>query len=324
MKAASLSGVFAPVLTPFDATLAPDASAFAGFCRWILSQGAGLAIFGTNSEANSLSVAEKLDLLDSLLGAGLPAGRMMPGTGACALSDAVTLCGAAARARTAAVLMLPPFYYKGVSDDGLFAFYAETIERVGSANLKICLYHIPPVAHVPIPLSLIERLIRRYPETVIGIKDSGGDFSHTKAMLDAFPGFRVFCGSEVFLRDTMLGGGAGCISASANVNPAAIVAAFQRYDQPDGPDRQASLAALRRAYDGLPMIPALKRTVAGYGARPGFATVRPPLVALGDDAWATLSQRLAALDLVLPELAEMLTPSGEGSSASRRAVKAGA
>lgn len=322
MSATSLSGVFAPVLTPFGEKLAPDPRAFAGFCRWIVSQGAGLAIFGTNSEANSLSVSEKIDLLGMLIDAGLPANRMMPGTGACALGDAVALSSAAARVRTAAVLMLPPFYYKGVSDDGLFAFYAETIERVGNADLKICLYHIPPVAQVPIPLSLIERLIARYPDTVVGIKDSGGDFSHTKAMLDAFPGFRVFCGSEVFLARTMLGGGAGCISASANVNPAAIVRAYQEYDQPGSEERQAGLNVLRRAYDGFAMIPALKRTVAEYGRTPGFATVRPPLTPTPDADWAILSQRLAALDLVLPELAEMLTASGEGSSAGRAAAMA--
>ena len=313
MTASSLSGVFAPVLTPFDKHLAPDVPAFAGFCRWLLSQGAGLAVFGTNSEANSLSAAEKIDLLAALVDAGLPPDRMMPGTGACALTDAVALCRAAARERTAAVLMLPPFYYKSVSDDGLFAFYAETIERVGSADLKICLYHIPPIAQVPIPLTLIERLIRHYPETVVGIKDSGGDFSHTKAMLEAFPGFKVFCGSEIFLSDTLAHGGAGCISALANVNARAIVRSFEQYGQPGEADRQAALDRVRRAYDGVAMIPALKRTVAEFGARPQFAAVRPPLTPMPDAAWAALSRRLAGLDLVLPELPEMLTPSGEGS-----------
>src|SRR5207248_1801355 len=133
-------------------------------------------------------------------------------------TDAVALSAAAARANTAAVLMLPPFYYKPASDDGLFAFYSELIERVSSGNLRICLYHIPQMSGVPITLALIERLIKRYPATVIGIKDSGGDFAHTKAMLDRFKGFRVFCGSERFLTDTLGHGGAGCISATANLN----------------------------------------------------------------------------------------------------------
>lgn len=310
MTSPPLSGVFAPVLTPFDASLAPDGETFIRFCRWILSQGAGLAVFGTNSEANSLSTAEKLDLLAQLLDAGLPAGRMMPGTGACALSDAVALCAAAAKARTAAVLMLPPFYYKGVSDDGLFAFYAETIERVGSGDLRICLYHIPPVAQVPISLALIERLIRRYPVTVVGIKDSGGDFAFTKAMLDAFPDFRVFCGSEIFLSDTLAHGGAGCISALANFNVAAIVAAYAAHGEPCAGERQRQLDAIRNAFTGMPMLPALKRAVAEYGRSPGFARVRPPLDPTTEDAWTVLSQRLGRLDLVLPELAEMLTNPG--------------
>ena len=220
----SLSGVFAPVLTPFTETLAPDRTLFVRFCRWLIGQGAGLAVFGTNSEANSLSVEEKLDLLAALLDAGIAPDRLMPGTGACAIPDAVRLSAAAAKAGTAAVLMLPPFYYKGVSEDGVFAYYAEVIERVGDDRLKICLYHIPHLSGVAITRPLIARLIARYPDTVVGIKDSGGDFANTKAMLDEFPGFRVFCGSETFLTDTLAHGGAGCISAAANVNPAAIVA----------------------------------------------------------------------------------------------------
>src|SRR5688572_31223585 len=229
----NLAGVYAPVVTPFDKTLKPDAALFVKFCSWILTQGAGLAVFGTNSEANSLNLAEKLELLTRLIEAELPPERMMPGTGACALPDAVALCHAAAKAKTAAVLMLPPFYYKPVSDDGLFAFYAETIQRVGDPGLRICLYHIPQISGVPITLSLIERLIKAYPDTVVGIKDSGGDFANTKAVLDAFPAFRTFCGSERFLLDTMRHGGAGCISAMANIHPGAIVNLYETRSTPE-------------------------------------------------------------------------------------------
>jgi 4-hydroxy-tetrahydrodipicolinate synthase len=301
-----LAGVFAPVLTPFTATLNPDAPLFQRFCRWVLSQGSGLAIFGTNSEANSLSVAERLALLSSLIDAGVPAKRMMPGTGACAFSDAVTLCAAAARAKTAAVLMLPPFYYKEVPEDGLFAFYAETIERVGDGNLRICLYHIPQVSGVPISLKLIERLIARYPETVVGIKDSAGDFKNTKAMIDAFPGFRVFCGSERFLLDTMKAGGAGCISAMANINPAAIVSLYQSWASGDAAALQEGLNAARGAFDGLTMIPALKRAVSDYGNAATFHFVRPPLVATPDSDWTKIKSRLNQLAFTMPQLEAML------------------
>lgn len=302
----NLAGVFTPVLTPFDKVLKPDAELFAKFCSWILSQGAGLAVFGTNSEANSLTVAEKLELLALLIDSELPPEKMMPGTGACALPDAVLMCRAAAKAKTAAVLMLPPFYYKAVSEDGLFAFYAETIERVGDASLKICLYHIPQLSGVPITLALIERLIKAYPDTVVGIKDSGGDFANTKSMLDAFPDFRTFCGSERFLLDTMRHGGAGCISAMANIHPGAIVNLYETRTSAEAPAKQEALNAMRAVYDTVAMIPGLKRTVAEYGKAPGFKIMRPPLTQLADQEWDRLKTHLNDLSLKMPNLDKIL------------------
>lgn len=228
---------------------------------------------------------------------------MMPGTGACALPDAMELCRAAAAARTAAVLMLPPFYYKGVSDDGLFAFYAEAIERTGSSELRICLYHIPQMPGVPIPLGLIGRLIGRYPDTVIGIKDSGGDMQHTRTMLEAFPGFRVFCGSESFLTETVRHGGTGCNSASANINPATICEAYQHAAEAGAPERQAALDTFWQTLEFQPMIPALKRIVAEFARYPGFARVRPPLVSLDEGHARDLIGKLNALGLAAPGLA---------------------
>ena len=155
--------------------------------------------------ANSLTVAERLGLLDALVEAGLPAARMMPGTGTCALPDTVELTRRAVAHGCGGVLMLPPFYYKDVSDDGLFASYAEVIERVGDSRLRVYLYHIPPVSRVPLSLALIERLLHRYPGTVAGIKDSSGDWDNTRAMLERFQprGFDVFSGSETFLLATL-------------------------------------------------------------------------------------------------------------------------
>jgi len=304
---APLFGVFAPVLMPFTESLAPDRTLFVRFCHWLIGQGAGLAVFGTNSEANSLCVEEKLDLLAAVLAAGIAPDRLMPGTGACAIPDAVRLSAAAAEAGTAAVLMLPPFYYKGVSEDGVFAYYAEVIERVGSDRLRICLYHIPHLSGVAITRTLIERLIARYPDSVVGIKDSGGDFANTKAMLDAFPGFRVFCGSETFLTDTLAHGGAGCISAAANVNPAAIVQAFLHAGDSASPTRQAGLNEVRNALEQAPMIASLKRCVAHYGQAAGFARPRPPLIPLDDDAWARVNVALDRADFSMPGLAAALS-----------------
>ena len=181
---------------PLQGRPAPDPERFVRQCRWLLSQNVGLAVFGTNSEANSLSVDERIELLDRLVGAGIDPARMMPGTGCCALTDSVRLTAHAVKLGCAGVLMLPPFYYKGVSDDGLFRSFAEVIERVGEARLRVYLYHIPPVAQVPITLGLVERLLKAYPTQTAGMKDSSGDWSNTKAFLDAFAGagFDVFAG----------------------------------------------------------------------------------------------------------------------------------
>jgi 4-hydroxy-tetrahydrodipicolinate synthase len=302
----TLAGVFTPVLTPFDKTLHTDADLFVKFCSWILTQGAGLAVFGTTSEANSLTVGERLELFHRLIDAELPPERMIPGTGACALPDAVALCAAAAKAKTAAVLMLPPFYYKSVSEDGLFAFYAETIERVGDAGLKICLYHIPQMSGVPITLALIERLIKAYPATIVGIKDSGGDFANSRAMLEAFPNFRVFSGSERFLLDNLRQGGAGCISAMGNIHPGAIVNLYETRATPEADAKQQALNEMRTLYEKVAMIPALKRTVAEYGKTPAFKSVRPPLLELSDQDWSGLKTNLGDLSLKMPNLDKIL------------------
>src|SRR5690606_15074736 len=156
------SGVLAPVITPFLENLAPDAKRLTAHCRWLSSQGVGLALFGTNSEGNSLSVAEKMELLDRLIEAGIEPARMMPGTGCSALTDSVELTRHAVTSGCGGVLMLPPFYYKGVSDEGLFRSYSEVIERIGSRDLRIYLYHIPPVSQVGISVDLVERLVKAW------------------------------------------------------------------------------------------------------------------------------------------------------------------
>ena len=274
-----MNGVLAPVITPFDDNLEPDAQKLAQHCRWLLDNNVGLALFGTNSEANSMSTEEKIALLDQLVEEGLPPERMMPGTGCCALPDSVALTRKAVELGCGGVLMLPPFYYKNVSDDGLYRSFAEIIERVGDERLKIYLYHIPPIAQVGITLPLIERLLKDYPGTVVGIKDSSGDWNNTKAMLDQFGAelFNVFPGSETFLLRGLRHGGAGCISATANVNPAAIARLAATWQQEDADQQQEGLDRIRAIFQGYVMIPAMKAAVAHYSNSPGWVRVRPPL-----------------------------------------------
>jgi len=300
--ASRLRGVLAPVVTPFGKDLQPDRHRLAAHCRWLASQSCGLALFGTNSEANSLSVAERKELLEAMVGAGIDASRMMPGTGCCALPDSVELTRQAVALGCAGVLMLPPFYYKGVSDDGLFACFSEVIQRVGDGRLRIYLYHIPPIAQVGISLALIERLLRAYPGTVVGIKDSSGDWSNTQLLLEAFPEFDVFVGSEAFLLAAMRGGGVGCISATANINPAAIVDLHKNWQAGDADARQAALTVTRTVIQAYPMIPALKATIAQYADDPAWSVVRPPLVALTAEQQSTLKSRLDGSGFAMPGL----------------------
>jgi len=299
-----ICGVLAPVVTPFTEDLGPDPQRFVAHCRWLVGQGSGLAVFGTNSEANSLSLDERLALLDTLLDAGIDPARMMPGTGSCAISDAVRLTARAIRDGCAGVLMLPPFYYKDVSDDGLFRFFSEVVQRVGDARLRIYLYHIPQVAMVGISPALVERLLSRYPGVIAGMKDSSGDWRNTRTMLDSFAaaGFDVFVGSESFLLANMQHGGAGCISATANVNPAAIDRLFRGWQESDAGDQQQALDAVRGVVGRAAMLPALKAVLARYRNDPGWATVRPPLVELDAAQVAVLNQGLDALGFTMPEL----------------------
>ena len=299
-----LRGALAPVVTPFGADLAPDAARLVAHCRWLLDNDTGLAVFGTNSEGNSLSVPEKTPLLDALVAAGLPASRMMPGTGGCALTDTVALTRHAVQSGCAGVLMLPPFYYKGVSDDGLFASYAEVIERVGDARLRIYLYHIPQVSQVPLGLRLIERLLDRYPGAIAGIKDSSGNFDNTRAMLERFQprGFDVFSGSETFLLATLRGGGAGCISATANVNPAPIAQLARDWRKTDADAQQAALDRARTIFQSLPMVAALKAAIADFSQDEDWARLRPPLVALAREERYALVEKLRAIGFAMPGL----------------------
>ena len=305
MTDARMTGVLAPVITPFDAALRPDAERLIAHCRWLVGQDCGLAVFGTNSEANSLSVQEKLDLLDRLAGAGLPPERMMPGTGTCALTDTVALTAKAMEIGAGGVLMLPPFFYKGVTDEGLYASYSEVIQRVGSDRLRIYLYHIPQFTGVPITLTLIEKLLRDYPGTIAGVKDSSGKWENTQAMLDQFQpeGFDVFSGSESFLLKVKGLGGAGCISATANVNPGPIARLAADWQGTEAGAAQAGLDAVREVFQGYVLIPALKETVARHGADPDWRRVRPPLEVLGGGEAADLNARLDALGFDMPGLA---------------------
>ena len=296
-----IRGVLAPVVTPFKTDLSPDQDRFIRHCRWLLSQNCGLAPFGTTSEANSMSAKERISLLDAVVAAGIDPSRMMPGTGCCSIVETVALTTHAVKHGCAGVLMLPPFYYKDVSDDGLYRYFSEVVQRVGDARLRIYLYHIPPVAIVGITPSLVERLLKAYPNAIAGMKDSSGDWKNTKMFLDVFAeaGFDVFVGSETFLLANIRHGGAGTISATANVNPAAI---YELYTVTSGVSadvdlepQQARLNVVRDVFSSRKfpsMIAAVKQAIAIYANDPEWARVRPPLLELTSEEAKLLADDL--------------------------------
>ena len=315
-----IRGVLAPVVTPFKADLAPDSERFIAHCKWLLSQNCGLAVFGTNSEANSLSLEERLNLLEGVVAAGIDPSRMMPGTGCCSIMETVKLTRQAVGNGCAGVLMLPPFYYKDLDQEGLYRYFSEVIQRIGDARLKIYLYHIPPVAVVGITTGLVERLLAAYPNTIAGMKDSSGDWNNTKTFLDAFAksGFDVFVGSESFLLANMRNGGAGTISATANVNPAAIYTLYQSAKSQEPNPRhqgnpkhqtskierqQADLNVVREVFSNRKfpsMIAALKQAIAIYRNDPEWARARPPLVDLTIDQRELLAADLKTIGFAMP------------------------
>src|SRR5262249_47714096 len=311
-----IRGVLAPVVTPFRVDFSPDRERFIKHCQWLLSQNCGLAVFGTNSEANSMSAKERMTLLDALVAAGIDPSRMMPGTGCCSITETVELTANAVKHSCAGVLMLPPFYYKQVNEEGLYRYFSEVVQRVGDTRLKIYLYHIPPVAIVGITPKLVERLLKAYPNAIAGMKDSSGDWRNTKTFLDAFAvrsarpaptaraarTFDVFVGSESYLLANMRNGGAGTISATANVNPAAIHDQYVACKQSKIENReskleqlQARLNIVREVFSSRKfpsMIAALKQAIAIYRNDPDWARVRPPLIELTTEQTKSLAADL--------------------------------
>lgn len=300
MAAQPFSGVLAPVLTPFndDLTIADDL--YVAHAKWLLKNGcSALAPFGTTSEANSLGIDERIATLEALTSAGVPAAKLMVGTGTCALPDTVRLTRHAVELGAGGVLLLPPFYYKGVSDEGIFRSIAAVIEgvieSVGCGDLRIYLYHFPAMAVVAYSTALMTRLAGAFPGIVVGTKDSSGDMENTMATHAALPGFGTFVGMETYLLENLRAGGAGCVTATANVNPAAIDALYRGWQGPDVDALDKSVCEYRLTVQDYPVIPAMKWLIADRLGEPRWRNVRPPLLAFSDAEGAALKGKIEAL-----------------------------
>jgi 4-hydroxy-tetrahydrodipicolinate synthase len=283
METTQPSGILAPAVTAFTKQLEIDGERTVAHFQWLLKQGCdALVVFGTTSEANSLSVTERTRFLEYAVSNGIDPRKLLPGTGCCSLPDSVELSKHAIGLNCPAVLMLPPFYYKAVSDEGLFRYFATLIERVGDDRLRIYLYHIPPISQVALSLDLIEKLTTEFPGVVIGIKDSSGDWEYTRRVIERFApaGFRVFPGSEMYLLPALRAGGKGCISAFANINPSLLQQVFQNWQEPKADSLQPEVERQGRALRKYPVIPGLKAILAESRKDPGWENIRPPLVEL--------------------------------------------
>jgi 4-hydroxy-tetrahydrodipicolinate synthase len=298
-----LKGVFAAALTPLNKDLEVDQERLVSHCRWLLDNGCdGLAVLGTTGEANSFSLSERIGILETLSEAGIAGSSLMPGTGSCSIPDTVELTRRAIDLGAAGVLMLPPFYYKNVSDEGLFAAYSEVIERVGDARLKVYLYHFPQMSAVPLSYDLIERLLKRYPDTIAGMKDSSGVFDNMAGAAEKFPGFAVFSGGDDFLLPLLEKGGAGCITACCNISSSLSAELYRIWQDDKGraAELQKQLIKVREAASSYPYSAGLKALMAHFSGDAGWATVRPPLVTLNEEQAAELIGLVAATGYAPP------------------------
>ncbi len=299
-----LPAVLSPVLTPFLASGIPDAKRLIKQCQWLDHNGVGQAIFGTNSEANSMAASQKLHLLDELIKGGINPKHLMPGTGACSIQETVKMTKAAVTLGCAGTLMLPPFYYKDVPDEGLFNFYASVIEQVADSRLKVYVYNIPPVSKVALSLTLLERLVKAFPSTIVGIKDSSGDWSYTESVISCLApsNFQVYAGSETFLLKTLRSGGVGCISATANINPLAIAQLAKTWQDSNADEQQKALDVVRATFSQYPMIPAMKAAVAYFSQDSLWGHVLPPLVDLSREQTQSLIKGLHKINFAMTGL----------------------
>jgi len=283
-----------PALTPFNDDLSIATNLYVAHARWLFEQGCvAIAPFGTTGEALSVGIDERIAAIQALLDAGIDPARVIPGTGLTNVADTVRLSRACLDMGCAAVMTLPPFYFKDVSDDGLYAYFAQLIAALGD-DARIVLYHIPPIAVVGIPPALAARLHRNFPQQVVGIKDSSGDWDNTQALL-SIDGLVVYPGSELPLLDAMELGAPGCISATANVNAAAIARIIELFDQGDmaaARELHEQASRLREAVQSYEPIPAQKRLLAIASGDARWANVRPPLTAMNARAGRDLADLL--------------------------------
>ena len=273
---ASLKGVIAAIATPVDAAGEPDLPRYLKLARHLLDNGCdGLNILGTTGEATSFSLGQRMRVMSALRDAGLPMHRLMVGTGAASVADAQDLTRHAAVLGFAGALIIPPFYYKGISNAGMIRFFERLVRGTEGAPLPLYLYHFPALSGVPYTPSLVADLIGAFGPRIAGLKDSSGDMEYARTVARAHPGFDVFPSNEATLTEARTGIFAGCISATANLNSAWCAKGFHKGDEA----ALATAVSIRKMFDGKVLISGVKATLAHIHKDPALAAPLPPLVA---------------------------------------------
>lgn len=295
----AIRGLWCATLTPLSNDGGVDHARFAAHVHTLFAQGVdGVAPFGTTGEGQSFSLEERRAGVDALLAAGIPAARIIVATGCAAFPETVALSRHAVATGCAICLVLPPFFWKDVSDDGLYAWYAKVIEGVADPRLRVFLYHVPQVSAVPLSVDLVARLAAAFPDIVVGVKDSEGNWAHTAALLERVPQLAIMVGHEAHVPRLLRAGGAGTICGVANIYPGLVRALLAPHVTPAD---EARIATFIEIAFRQPFLAGFKSMVADRTRDPGWLAVRPPLVPLADSARRALTAALA--DAGLPPLA---------------------
>ncbi len=290
----NLNGVWAPCLTPIKDDLSIDPARMRRHVTWLLANGcSGIALFGTTGEAASFSADERMQALDALIASGVPPDQLMIGNGFTSIADSCAVTRHAVQNGCKAVLMLPPFYYKDPTTEGIASAYRHVLDQVGSSDIQAVLYHFPKLSAVPITHDLIRTLLKTHGELIAGLKDSTGDWSSAQSFIREFPGLAIFPGTDTLLLSALNAGGAGTITASANINPAGIRRIYDLWCAGDeAGDAQSQADKIRNIIQDYPLSSALKAVVSHYWDDPSWGVVRPPLTSLPDKSRADLIERL--------------------------------
>ena len=292
MKRKKLRGVIAAIATAVDPHGAPDLIRSVAFARYLLANGCdGLNVLGTTGEATSFSLDQRKAVMSAYRKEGLPLDRLMVGTGAAATADAIALTRHAAELGFAGALVLPPFYYKGVPDDGLVAYIERIVTATSDRPIPIYLYHFPAQSGLPWRTGLIRRLLDRFGSRIVGLKDSSGDMQYAREAARIDKAFDVFPSTEAVLLEARGGEFAGCISATANLNADLCARAWKSGDA----EALAAAVRIRQLFEGKPLVPGVKAALAHIHGDANWTRVQPPLVAYGDAARKEITEGYDAI-----------------------------